>query len=71
LRHDRLPAPFVTTGFHRTLSDYVNAITGNSIVITGMEEPRPMEEGVRLMPGLGKHLRVPLSMVIEATKIAR
>jgi SAM-dependent methyltransferase len=70
-RHDRLPAPFVTTGFHRTLSDYVNAITGNGMVITGMEEPGPMEEGVRLLPGLGKHLRVPQSMVIEATKHAR
>lgn len=70
-RHDRLPAPFVTTGFHRTLSDYVNAITGNSMVITGIDEPRLLEEGVRLLPGLGKHLRVPQSIVIEATKIAQ
>jgi len=70
-RHDRLPAPFVTTGFHRTLSDYVNAITGNGMVVTGIEEPKPMEEGVKLLPSMGKHHRVPQSIVIEATKIAR
>jgi len=70
-RHDRLPAPFVTTGFHRTLSDYVYAITGKGMAITRIEEPRPMDEGIKLLPSMGKHRRVPQSIVIEANKIAR
>ncbi|RJS89544.1 class I SAM-dependent methyltransferase [Candidatus Bathyarchaeota archaeon] len=68
-KHDRLPYSFVTTGFHRTLSDYVNTLTKNGLVITRLDEPQPLEEGVRIHPPLRKHYRVPFSLVIEATKI--
>jgi 2-polyprenyl-3-methyl-5-hydroxy-6-metoxy-1,4-benzoquinol methylase len=68
-KHDRLPSSFVTTGFHRPLSDYVNALTKHGLAITGLDEPQPLEEGVRVHPPMKKHYRVPQSMVIEATKI--
>ena len=69
-KHDRLPYSFVTTGFHRTLSDYVNTLTKHGLLITRFDEPQPMEEGVRLHPPMVKHYRVPQSLVIEATKIS-
>jgi 2-polyprenyl-3-methyl-5-hydroxy-6-metoxy-1,4-benzoquinol methylase len=70
-KHDRLTSSFVTTGFHRPLSDYVNALTKHGFAITGLDEPQPLEEGVRVHPPMKKHYRVPQSMVIEATKITR
>jgi ubiquinone/menaquinone biosynthesis C-methylase UbiE len=67
-KHDRLTTSFVTTGFHRTLSDYINALTKYALVITRLDEPQPLEEGVRVHPPMKKHYRVPQSLVIEATK---
>jgi len=68
-KHDRLPSSFITTGFHRPLSDYVNALTKHGFAVTGLDEPQPLEEGVRVHPPMKKHYRVPQSIVIEATKI--
>jgi ubiquinone/menaquinone biosynthesis C-methylase UbiE len=68
-KHERLPSSFVTTGFHRTLSDYVNTLNKHGLVVTMFDEPQPMEEGVRLHPPMAKHYRVPQSLVIESTKI--
>ena len=70
-KHDRLPSSFVTTGFHRTLSDYVNAMIKHGLVVTGLDEPQPMEEGVRVHPPMKKHYRIPHAIAIEATKISR
>jgi ubiquinone/menaquinone biosynthesis C-methylase UbiE len=67
-KHDRLTTSFVTTGFHRTLSDYINALTKHALVITRLDEPQPLEEGVRVHPPMRKHYRIPQSLVIEATK---
>jgi SAM-dependent methyltransferase len=67
-KHDRMPSSFVTMGFHRPLSDYVNALNKHGLVVTGLDEPQPLEEGVRLHPPMKKHYRVPQSIVIEATK---
>jgi SAM-dependent methyltransferase len=68
-KHPRLRSSFVTTGFHRTLSDYVNALTKHGLVVSGLDEPQPMKVGVRVHPPMEKHFRVPQSIVIEATKI--
>jgi len=68
-KHDRLTSSFVTTGFHRTLSDYVNTLTKHGLVVTRLDEPKPLEKGVKLHPPMKKHYRVPQSLVIEATKI--
>jgi len=70
-KHDRLSSSFVTMGFHRTLSDIVNALAKHGFVVTGLDEPQPMEEGVRALPSMRKHCRVPQSIVIEAIKIRR
>jgi SAM-dependent methyltransferase len=69
-KHDRMPSSFATTGFHRPLCDYVNALNKHGLVVTGLDEPQPLEEGVRLHPPMKKHYRVPQSVVIEATKIS-
>lgn len=68
-KHDRLSSSFVTTGFHRTLSDYVNALTKVGLVVTRLDEPQPREEGVRVHPPMKKHYRVPQSVVIETSKV--
>ncbi len=70
-KHDRLPSSFVTTGFHRTLSDYVNALIKHGLAIIRLNEPQPMEEGVRVHPPMKKHYRVPQSILIETIKITR
>lgn len=69
-RHDRLSSSFVTTAFHRPLSDYVNALTKAGLVITGLDEPQPLEKGVNIHPPMKKHYRVPQSVVIEAIKMS-
>jgi ubiquinone/menaquinone biosynthesis C-methylase UbiE len=69
-KHERLTSSFVTTGFHRPLSDYVNALTRSGLVITRLEEPQPLSEGIRLHPPMIKHCRIPQSMAIEAKKIS-
>jgi ubiquinone/menaquinone biosynthesis C-methylase UbiE len=66
---DRLPSSFVTTGFHRTLSDYINTMTKNQLVITNLDEPRPLKQGVKLAPNMKKHNRIPQSIAIEARKV--
>jgi len=68
-KHDRLSSSFVTTGFHRTLSDYVNVLIKHGLIVTRLDEPGPFEKGVRVHPPMKKHYRVPQSLVIEATKI--
>jgi len=70
-KHDRLKSSFKTTGFHRTLSDYVNALIKHGLAVTGLDEPQPLKEGVKVHPSMKKHDRVPQSIVIEATKIDR
>lgn len=70
-KHDRLPSSFVTTGFHRTLSDYVNAMTKCGLVVTRFDEPQPMEEGVKVHPAMKKHYRIPQSIAIETAKIQK
>jgi len=67
-KHDRLPYSFVTTGFHRTLADYINALIKHGLIITRVEEPEPTEEGVRLHPPMKKHYRVPQSIAIETRR---
>jgi SAM-dependent methyltransferase len=67
-RHSRLQSSFVTTGFHRTLSDYVNAMTKSGLVVTKLDEPQPLEQGVKLHSPMEKHYRIPHSIIIKAVK---
>jgi hypothetical protein len=65
---ERLSKPFVTTSYHRTLSDYVRALITNGLIITCLEEPKPSELGPKLHSSLERHTRIPHSIAIEAIK---
>ena len=65
---ERLSKPFVTTSYHRTLSDYMSALITNGLFITCLEEPKPSEQGLRIYPSLERHTRIPHSIAIEAIK---
>jgi 2-polyprenyl-3-methyl-5-hydroxy-6-metoxy-1,4-benzoquinol methylase len=65
---DRLRTYFKTLSFHRTLTDYSDALTQNGFVISRLMEPEPTPNGMKKIPGLKKLLRVPASIVIEAVR---
>jgi len=64
----RLAKPFQTTSFHRTLTDYFQALHKSGFVVTRVVEPRPTSKGVSEYPSLRKHMLIPHSIVIEATR---
>jgi hypothetical protein len=65
---ERLVRPFGTTSFHRTLSDYFQALRKSGFVVTRLVEPKPTSKGVSEYPSLRKHTLIPHSIVIEATR---
>ncbi len=65
---ERLTKPFRTTSFHRTLTDYFNALHKNKLVVTRLAEPRPTLEALQRYPGLRDVLEIPQSIIIESTK---
>jgi len=67
---DRLKRPFKATSFHRTLTDYSNALYDAGLMISGLDEPKPTKKGLKRFPGyFGRSFRVPSSIVIEAVKL--
>lgn len=68
LWQNRVERPFVTAHFNRTLSDYVNALGRSGLLIDGMVEPKPTEEGVKRYPALKRFQRVPHDILISAVK---
>jgi len=64
----RLKRPFVTTAFHRTLTDYVQALFASGLLVRRLVEPRPTKKGISEHPNLRKHTRIPQSIIIEAVK---
>jgi len=64
----RLAKPFKTTAFHRTLTDYSNALHKNKLFISRFIEPKPTLRGLRKYPPLRKVLLRPQSIVIESVK---
>ncbi len=64
----RLAKPFQTTSFHRTLTDYFQALHKSGFVITRVVEPTPTAKGVSEYPSLKKHTLIPHSIVIEAMR---
>jgi ubiquinone/menaquinone biosynthesis C-methylase UbiE len=51
---NRLIKPFVTTSFHRTLTDYFQALFRNGLFVQRLLEPRPTARGVLKYPQLRK-----------------
>jgi ubiquinone/menaquinone biosynthesis C-methylase UbiE len=65
----RLIRHFKTTSFHRTLSDYIDALYKAGLMISRLKEPQPTKRGLRKYPiYFGGNLRIPQSIVIEAIK---
>jgi ubiquinone/menaquinone biosynthesis C-methylase UbiE len=65
---ERLLKPFKTTSFHRTLTDYSNALFKNKLLITKLVEPRPTRKGPQKHPQLREVLARPQSIIIESIK---
>ncbi len=65
---DRLIKPFLTTSFHRTLTEYFASLSDSGFVVARLVEPKPTLIGVSQYPSLRKHLRIPHSILIEAIK---
>lgn len=67
----RMPKRFVTTAFHRTLTDYFCLLRKNGFLVSSLVEPRPDLKAVEKRPHpLSKRLKIPQSIVIEAVKSA-
>lgn len=60
----RLTTHFETTAFHRTLTDYVDALYAAGLFISRLKEPQPTQKG-RTFP-METALRVPQSLIVEA-----
>ena len=69
-RDEVYPEGFTTTQFHRTLSDYVNALGGSGLYVTRMEEPSPVSRGPEVPERMMKLFRIPHSIIVEAKKVA-
>lgn len=66
---NRLTKHFRTTTFHRTLTDYADALHNAGLVISKLNEPKPTKRGLAKYPAYFKgNLRIPQSIVIEAMK---
>ncbi|MCW4027023.1 MAG: class I SAM-dependent methyltransferase [Candidatus Bathyarchaeota archaeon] len=65
---ERLTQPFKTVSFHRTISDYSQALFQNGFHISRLVEPKPTMDAVLKHPALEKVLETPQSMIFEAVK---
>jgi ubiquinone/menaquinone biosynthesis C-methylase UbiE len=65
---ERLAKSFKTTSFHRTLTDYFQALQKNGFLVTRLVEPKPTSRGVAKYPSLRKHTKIPHSIIIEAIR---
>jgi SAM-dependent methyltransferase len=66
---ERLLKPFVSSSFHRTLSDYSRALYKNKLLIQRLIEPKPTSKAISEHPGMQKHAAIPHSLIIEAIKM--
>jgi len=66
---ERLTKPFQTTSFHRTLTEYFDALYRSRLVVTRFAEPRPTQKALQRYHGLQDVLNTPQSVVIESLKI--
>jgi ubiquinone/menaquinone biosynthesis C-methylase UbiE len=64
----RLAKSFKTTSFHRTLTDYFQALHKNGFLVRRLVEPKPTSRGIAKYPSLKKHTRIPHSVIIEAIR---
>jgi len=65
---ERLAKPFRTTSFHRTLTDYFDALYKSRLFVLRLVEPRPTRKGLQKYPPLREVLVRPQSVIIESVK---
>ncbi len=65
---ERLSKPFITTSFHRTLTNYFDALNKSSLYVSRLVEPRLTDEVHREYPYLKEALVRPQSVIIESVK---
>ena len=65
---ERLTKPFRTTSFHRTLTDYFDALHESRLVVARLVEPRPTQNALQKHPELRDVLEIPQSVVFESVK---
>ena len=65
---ERLAKPFRTTSFHRTLTDYFEALSRSRLFVSRLVEPKPTEKGLLKHPPLKEALVIPQSIIIESIK---
>ncbi len=65
---DRLTKKFVTTAYHRTLSDYSSALAKSRLLISRIIEPQATNEMVKKHPVLHEELKRPISIIFETIK---
>jgi len=64
---ERLAKPF-RTSFHRTLTDYFDALYKSKLFVSRLVEPRPTRNGLQKYPPLREVLVMPQSIIIESAK---
>ena len=64
----RLKSPFRTSSFHRPLTDYVEALYRNGLLLRRLVEPKPTAIGLQKYPALEQSLQRPQSVIIESVK---
>ena len=67
---DRLSIPFKTITFHRTLTDYFEALNRNNLYVSRLVEPRLTKKAYQKYPYLQDALQRPQPVIIESVKVA-
>ncbi len=66
---ERLKEHFKTTSFHRTLTDYSQALFENKLLVSRMVEPQPTQRGLQKHPPLRQVLLRSQSIIVESIKM--
>jgi len=66
---ERLEKHFRTSSFHRTLTNYFEALFMNKLFVLRLVEPKPTKKGLQIHPSLAKALTRPESIVVESAKL--
>jgi SAM-dependent methyltransferase len=64
----RLTKHFRTTSFHRTLTDYFDALFRSRFLVKRLVEPQPKQTQLKRFPGLQDVQAMPQSVIIESIK---
>jgi SAM-dependent methyltransferase len=65
---ERLTKPSRTATFHRTLTDYADALYMSRLLVSRLVEPRSTHEGLLKYPHLRRHMATPQSIIVESVK---